>query len=121
MCLNTRTGSTQPSTSGFSVCHIPTEDKRALPGGFVRGDGTLDDAARRELEEEEGLKNVFLEQLHTFGEVGRVRVEDRGFLPNFVFAPEDTMFPLLPLIRIPEMKQMLDAENETSTAQRLGY
>ena len=37
-------------------------------GGFVRVDETLDDAARRELAEEAGLKNVFLEQLYTFGE-----------------------------------------------------
>src|SRR6478672_11137398 len=49
----------------------PFRGKWALPGGFVRVDETLDDAARRELEEEAGLKNVFLEQLYTFGEVKR--------------------------------------------------
>lgn len=43
----------------------------ALPGGFVRVDETLDEAARRELEEETGLKNIFLEQLYTFGDVKR--------------------------------------------------
>ena len=43
----------------------------ALPGGFVRGAETLDEAARRELEEETGLRQVFLEQLYTFGEVHR--------------------------------------------------
>lgn len=43
----------------------------ALPGGFVRVDETLDEAARRELKEETGLKNVFLEQLYTFGTVKR--------------------------------------------------
>src|SRR5438132_8602992 len=43
----------------------------ALPGGFVRVDEALDEAARRELEEETGLKNVFLEQLYTFGTVDR--------------------------------------------------
>jgi 8-oxo-dGTP diphosphatase len=43
----------------------------AFPGGFVNLDEPLDVAARRELEEETGLKNVFLEQLYTFGGVNR--------------------------------------------------
>jgi 8-oxo-dGTP diphosphatase len=49
----------------------PFKDRWALPGGFVRIDETLDAAARRELVEETGLKNVFLEQLYTFGAVDR--------------------------------------------------
>src|ERR1700722_9212357 len=49
----------------------PFKGRWALPGGFVRVDETVDEAARRELAEEAGLKNVFLEQLYTFGEVGR--------------------------------------------------
>ena len=49
----------------------PFKGQWALPGGFVRVDETLDDAARRELAEEAGLKNVFLEQLFTFGAVDR--------------------------------------------------
>src|SRR5947208_8997535 len=49
----------------------PFKGKWALPGGFVRVDETLDEAARRELEEEAGLRNVFLEQLYTFGAVER--------------------------------------------------
>lgn len=49
----------------------PFEGKWALPGGFVRPDETLDEAARRELEEETGLRNVFLEQLYTFGAIQR--------------------------------------------------
>src|SRR5215475_12043314 len=49
----------------------PFKGRWALPGGFVRVEETLDDAARRELAEETGLKNVFLEQLYTFGAVER--------------------------------------------------
>lgn len=49
----------------------PFEGRWALPGGFVRVTETLEDAARRELEEETGLTNVFLEQLYTFGDVDR--------------------------------------------------
>jgi len=49
----------------------PFKGRWALPGGFVRIDEALDAAARRELEEEAGLKDVFLEQLYTFGGVDR--------------------------------------------------
>jgi 8-oxo-dGTP diphosphatase len=49
----------------------PFKGKWALPGGFVRVEETLDAAARRELEEEAGLKDVFLEQLYTFSAVER--------------------------------------------------
>lgn len=43
----------------------------AIPGGFVEVQESLDDAARRELHEETGLTNVYLEQLYTFGSVHR--------------------------------------------------
>lgn len=49
----------------------PYAGKWALPGGFVHQDETLDQAALRELEEETGVRNVFLEQLYTFGAVDR--------------------------------------------------
>lgn len=49
----------------------PFAGKWALPGGFVRVGESLDAAVRRELKEETGLENVFLEQLYTFGEPGR--------------------------------------------------
>jgi 8-oxo-dGTP diphosphatase len=45
----------------------------ALPGGFldVDTDPSLEHAAKRELEEETGLTDVFMEQLFTFGDTGR--------------------------------------------------
>jgi 8-oxo-dGTP diphosphatase len=49
----------------------PFKGRWALPGGLVRLEETLEEAARRELEEEAGLKQVFLEQLYTFGAVKR--------------------------------------------------
>ncbi len=47
--------------------HSPFEGMWALPGGFVEMDEDLDEAVARELEEETGLKNIVLKQLHTFG------------------------------------------------------
>jgi len=43
----------------------------ALPGGFVLMNESVDEAAARELKEETGVENVFLEQLYTFGAVER--------------------------------------------------
>lgn len=49
----------------------PFEGQWALPGGFVQMDEELEAAARRELLEETGLSDMFLEQLYTFGGVAR--------------------------------------------------
>ena len=51
--------------------HDPFAGRWALPGGFVDVGEAPEQAARRELEEETGLKKVYLEQLCTFGEPGR--------------------------------------------------
>src|SRR3954468_9620284 len=45
----------------------PYKSRWAFPGGFVNIDEALEDAARRELEEETGLTRLYLEQLYTFG------------------------------------------------------
>ena len=47
--------------------HAPYKDHWALPGGFVDMEEDLENAALRELEEETGVKDVFIEQLYTFG------------------------------------------------------
>ncbi len=43
----------------------------AIPGGFVRNGESLEQAALRELREETGIADVFLEQLYTFGKPHR--------------------------------------------------
>ncbi len=43
----------------------------ALPGGFVRPAETTEEAAERELREETGVDQVYLEQLYTFSQPGR--------------------------------------------------
>ncbi len=49
----------------------PFAGRWALPGGFVHIDESIEEAARRELAEETGLREVYLEQLYTFGAVER--------------------------------------------------
>jgi 8-oxo-dGTP diphosphatase len=54
----------------------------ALPGGFVNMDEGLEQAARRELQEETGMTDIFLEQLYTFGDCGR---DPRGRVISVAF------------------------------------
>jgi 8-oxo-dGTP diphosphatase len=49
----------------------PHEGQWAIPGGFINMDESLEQAARRELEEETGVRDIYLEQLYTFGEPKR--------------------------------------------------
>ncbi|MFW6261942.1 MAG: NUDIX hydrolase [Spirochaetota bacterium] len=49
----------------------PYQGAWALPGGFVKMDEDLNTAARRELQEETGVRDLYLEQLYTFGEPDR--------------------------------------------------
>jgi 8-oxo-dGTP diphosphatase len=49
----------------------PFAGQWALPGGFVEMDEPLEAAAARELEEETGVQDAYLEQLYTYGEPSR--------------------------------------------------
>lgn len=74
----------------------PSKGMYALPGGFVLKNEELEQAAERVLMEHTGMKNVYLEQVHTFGELGRfpnkrvitiayfalVKTEDYSLIPG---------------------------------------
>ena len=49
----------------------PFEGRWAIPGGFVLDGESLEAAALRELEEESGVRDVYLEQLYSFGDPAR--------------------------------------------------
>ena len=60
----------------------PFQGMWAVPGGFVRPGETLASAAERELREETGITNVFLEQLYTFGDPRR---DPRGWVVSVAY------------------------------------
>lgn len=49
----------------------PFKDKLALPGGFVLPEETIDETAKRVLKTKTGLKEIYCEQLYTFGDINR--------------------------------------------------
>lgn len=60
----------------------PFKNKWAFPGGFVDMNETVEQSVLRELEEETGLKNIFLEQFFTASKVDR---DPRGRTISVVF------------------------------------
>jgi 8-oxo-dGTP diphosphatase len=73
--------------------HSPFVNMWAIPGGFVGIDESLEDAAMRELEEETGVREVYLEQLYTFGDLDR---DPRGrviTVAYFALVPADAVQP----------------------------
>jgi 8-oxo-dGTP diphosphatase len=65
------TGEQHPQVLLIRRKHPPFAGMWAIPGGFVDMNEPLEEAARRELFEETGVRTRRLEQLHTFGDPGR--------------------------------------------------
>lgn len=53
----------------------PSRGQWALPGGFLQEGESLDAAAKRKLEDETGVSDVFLEQLYSFDRLGEGRAD----------------------------------------------
>ena len=62
----------------------PFKDAWSLPGGLLNAGESPDDAAVRKLEDETGVKDVFLEQLYTFSDL-----DGRGSIAIAYFALVD--------------------------------
>lgn len=69
----------------------PYQGRWALPGGFIQMDEDLEAAARRELEEETGISDVYLEQLYTYGNPGRDPRERVISVAYYALIPSDKL------------------------------
>ncbi len=69
----------------------PFQGEWALPGGFLNLDEDLGDCAQRELEEETGIKQVYLEQLYTFGKHDRDPRERVISVAYYALIPSDRL------------------------------
>jgi len=67
----------------------PYQGEWALPGGFINLDESLEEGARRELEEETGVSGVYLEQLYTFGQPDRDPRERVITVAYYALIPSD--------------------------------
>jgi 8-oxo-dGTP diphosphatase len=71
----------------------PYKDSWAIPGGFLELEEDLEECARRELKEETGLENIYLEQLHTFGSPERDPRERVVTVAYYAIVPKVNMEP----------------------------
>jgi len=69
----------------------PHQGGWALPGGFLDIDEDLDACAVRELSEETGISDVYLEQLYTFGATDRDPRERVISVTYYALLPQDSM------------------------------
>jgi 8-oxo-dGTP diphosphatase len=67
----------------------PFQGMWALPGGFVNLEESLEEGARRELAEETGIRDVYLEQLYTFGDPDRDPRERVITVAYYALVPSD--------------------------------
>ncbi len=79
----------------------PHRNQWALPGGFIKLDESLEEGAKRELQEETGVAGVYLEQLYTFGRPNRDPRERVITVAYYALIPSDELEP----------KAASDAEN----------
>ena len=79
----------------------PHRNQWALPGGFIKLDESLEEGAKRELQEETGVTGVYLEQLYTFGRPDRDPRERVITVAYYALIPSDELEP----------KAASDAEN----------
>jgi len=91
----------------------PKSGMWGLPGGFILKQEDLDMSARRTLESMTGMKNVYMEQVYTFGAVNRfpdIRVVTVAYyallnntIDNLQAGPDATDIHWFPIAEVPEL------------------
>ncbi len=71
----------------------PHKGAWALPGGFIEMEESLEEGARRELQEETGVSAAYLEQLYTFGQPARDPRERVITVAYYALIPSDELEP----------------------------
>jgi len=94
-------------SDGVSVLLIqrkyePFKNQWAIPGGFILKNESLEEAVKRELQEETGVGVNYLEQLYTFGNPVR---DPRGRIISVAY------FGLVKTTQYQKLKASTDAEN----------
>lgn len=80
----------------------PFQNNWAIPGGFVLEHESLEEAVRRELQEETGISVNYLEQLYSFGNPGR---DPRQRIVSIAY------FALVKSAQFQQLKASTDAEH----------
>lgn len=91
----------------------PFPEKWVIPGGLVAPKESIEDAVKRHLLTKTGLKNVYFEQLYTFGKVDRdprgrvVSVAHFVLIPYGAFEPKTSEayadIQWFPILKIPKL------------------
>lgn len=108
--------------------------KWAFPGGLVKVTESIDEAVKRHLEAKAGIKNVYLEQVYTFGDVERDPLGRVVSVAYMALVRKDKVYPAtserysriewFPLDNLPELAydhpQMLQVSAQR-LASKLSY
>jgi 8-oxo-dGTP diphosphatase len=87
--------------------HTALKTQKAVPGDLVLDNESLDEAAKRILQELTSLKGIYLKQFHAFGDPNRVRgLKDQQWLRTFRVNPERRVLTIgyYSLVKLSEFK-----------------
>jgi 8-oxo-dGTP diphosphatase len=77
---------------GLRVLLAPEENEKwKLPGGYIAANEELDTCARRHLYDQTGLKDIYLEQLYTFGCPDRNPQQPTVAVTYFALVPPESL------------------------------